>query len=110
MLTIDEFEAVRLADLGDLYQEKAAARMGISRQTFGRIIGSAHYKIADVLIHGKALKIEGGEVSINKMKPLRCRKCLRAFEADGKADGDQICPDCGRQKSNKYDHKKESIA
>jgi len=42
--------------------------MDISRQTFGRIIDSAHRKIADVLIHGKALKIAGGEVIIKNMK------------------------------------------
>jgi uncharacterized protein len=63
-LTLDEFEAVKLADYEGLYQEQAAARMTISRQTFGRIIDAAHKKIADALIHGKALKIEGGEVEI----------------------------------------------
>ncbi|MBP7736919.1 MAG: DUF134 domain-containing protein [Spirochaetes bacterium] len=65
VLTLDEFEAVRLADLEGLYQEDGARKMNISRQTFGRIIDSAHKKIADVLINGKALKIEGGEVAIN---------------------------------------------
>ena len=66
VLHLDEFEAIRLADHEQLYQEEAAARMNISRQTFGRIIESAHRKIADVLIHGKALKIEGGEVTLNE--------------------------------------------
>lgn len=61
-LTLDELEAVRLADADGLYQEDAAARMGISRQTFGNIIDSAHKKIADVLLNAKALKIEGGAV------------------------------------------------
>jgi predicted DNA-binding protein (UPF0251 family) len=61
-LTLDELEAVRLADAGGLYQEYAAASMGISRQTFGNIINSAHKKIADVLLNAKALKIEGGAV------------------------------------------------
>jgi len=59
-LTLDELEAIRLADFCDLYQEDAAARMKISRQTFGNIIKSAHKKIADALLQGKALKIEGG--------------------------------------------------
>lgn len=63
-LTLDEFEAIRLADLEGLYQEKAAEKMNISRQTFGRIIESAHKKVADVLINGKALKIAGGEVAV----------------------------------------------
>lgn len=64
VLTLDEFEAIRLADFLGLYQEDGARNMNISRQTFGRIIDSAHKKIADVLINGKALKIEGGEVAI----------------------------------------------
>ena len=42
VLSFDEFEAVRLADLDGLYQDQAAEKMGISRQTFGRIIESAH--------------------------------------------------------------------
>jgi len=68
VLTLDEFEAIKLADFEGLYQEQAADRMDISRQTFGRIIDSAHRKIADVLIHGKALKIEGGEVRVQNME------------------------------------------
>jgi len=61
-LTLDELEAVRLADLEGLYQEDAAKKMNISRQTFGNIIDRAHKKIADVLLNAKALKIEGGTV------------------------------------------------
>jgi predicted DNA-binding protein (UPF0251 family) len=66
VLNLDEFEAIRLADYEQLYQEKAAVRMNISRQTFGRIIEAAHKKIADVLMNGKALKIEGGEVAFDE--------------------------------------------
>lgn len=61
-LTLDELEAIRLADFDGLYQEDAARQMNISRQTFGNIINSAHKKIADVLLNAKALKIEGGTV------------------------------------------------
>ncbi len=60
-LTIDEFEAIRLADLEELYQEDAAKKMAISRQTFGNIVAAAHKKIADAIVNGKALKIEGGK-------------------------------------------------
>ena len=63
ILTDDELEAVRLADFEGLYQQDAADRMHISRQTFGRIIDSAHKKIADALVTGKALCIEGGNVT-----------------------------------------------
>ena len=61
-LTLDELEAMRLADWEGLYQEDAAKKMNISRQTFGNIIKAAHKKIADVLLNAKALKIEGGNV------------------------------------------------
>jgi len=63
-LTFDEIEAVRLADLEGLYQEDAAKKMKVSRQTFGRIIESAHKKIADALVNGKALSIKGGPIEI----------------------------------------------
>jgi len=61
-LTVDELEAIRLADFQGLYQERAAEEMNISRQTFGRIIESAHTKIADALVNGKALSIQGGSI------------------------------------------------
>ncbi|WP_304224669.1 DUF134 domain-containing protein [Gracilinema caldarium] len=60
VLSLDEFEALRLADYEGLYQEAAALRMGISRQTFGRIIESARKKVADALVNGKVLRVGGG--------------------------------------------------
>lgn len=59
-LTLDEFEAVRLACLEGLKQVDAAKKMKISRPTFSRIVTSAHRKIADGLVNIKAIKIEGG--------------------------------------------------
>lgn len=64
-LTVDELEAIRLADLQGLYQEQAAEKMKISRQTFGRILESAHKKIADALVNSKALAIEGGSFELD---------------------------------------------
>jgi hypothetical protein len=60
-LKADEFESVRLSDLEGLYQEEAARRMRVSRQTFGNIISAAHKKIADAIVHGKAIRVEGGD-------------------------------------------------
>lgn len=57
-ITIDELEAIRLADHNGLYHKDAALKMKVSRQTFGRIINEAHKKVAECLINGKALKIE----------------------------------------------------
>lgn len=71
VMSLDEFEAVRLSDLDGLYQEQAAGLMHVSRPTFSRIIDSAHRKMADALVHGKALRIEGGPVE------RRGHKCCR---------------------------------
>jgi len=59
-LTLDEFEAVRLACLENLKQVDAAKRLKISRPTFSRILTSAQNKIADGLVNIKAIRIEGG--------------------------------------------------
>ncbi|MEN7981928.1 MAG: DUF134 domain-containing protein [Nanoarchaeota archaeon] len=57
ILTIEEFEAIRLNDLLNLEQNKCAEKMEISQPTFHRLISSAHKKIADAIINGKAIKI-----------------------------------------------------
>lgn len=73
-MTLDELEALRLADLEGLYQEEAAARMGVSRSTFSRIVASAHRKVAEALVHGRALAIEGGPVAwAESPRRQRCR-------------------------------------
>ena len=59
-LTIDEFEAVRLACLEGMKQARAAKKMRISRPTFSRILTAAEKKIADGLVNIKAIRIEGG--------------------------------------------------
>jgi predicted DNA-binding protein (UPF0251 family) len=64
VLTVDEFEAIRLKDLEGLEQEKAAERMRISQPTFFRLLDSARRKIADAIVKGKAIKIEGGSYKI----------------------------------------------
>jgi uncharacterized protein len=62
VLTLDELEALRLADFEGLYQEEAAARMKISRPTFSRVVEQARRKVATALIQGKALRMDGGSV------------------------------------------------
>jgi len=57
ILTKDELEAIRLADLEGLYQEDAAGKMEVSRPTFGRILNSARAKIADAIINGKSIEL-----------------------------------------------------
>ena len=93
ILTTDELEAIRLADLDGLYQEKAAEYMTISRQTFGNIIRSAHKKIADALVNGKALKIEGGVVAIEE-REFRCHDCHYEWSLPFGTGRPRVCPQC----------------
>ena len=57
-LGADELEAIRLADVEDLNHTEAAERMGVSRQTFDRIVLRAHKKIGAALVNGQALRIQ----------------------------------------------------
>lgn len=65
VLGLDEYEALRLADHKGLSQTEAAARMGISRQTFSRILGRARSTVARCLSQGLAMRIEGGAVRLS---------------------------------------------
>jgi predicted DNA-binding protein (UPF0251 family)/predicted Fe-Mo cluster-binding NifX family protein len=76
LITIDELEAIRLKDIEDLEQEQCAVKMGISRPTFQRMIESARRKIADALLSGKAIKIQGGTFEVIS---LSC-KCLNGCD------------------------------
>jgi predicted DNA-binding protein (UPF0251 family) len=63
-LGLDEFQALKSAELDGKDQAAAAAAMKISRQTFGTILASARRKLADAVVNGKALKIEGGPAEL----------------------------------------------
>lgn len=65
-ITVEEFEAIRLADLNESKQVEIAKKMKISQPTLHRLLESAHKKIADALVNGKAIKIFGGNYSIRK--------------------------------------------
>jgi predicted DNA-binding protein (UPF0251 family) len=93
-LTVDECEAIRLADFEGLYQEQAAERMAVSRQTFGRIIESAHKKVAEALVKGKALKIEGGEIEMAETRKFSCSDCQHAWELPYGTGRPLGCPSC----------------
>ena len=93
-LTVDELEAIRLADLEGLYQEEAAKKMGVSRQTFGRIVLSAHRKIADVLVNGKILYVKGGNVKMAAKRNFKCSGCEHVWEEPFGTGRPQQCPEC----------------
>jgi uncharacterized protein len=68
VLALDELEAVRWVDGEGFYHAKAALQLEVSRQTLGNILESARHKIADALVYGKALKLEGGFIRLESKK------------------------------------------
>lgn len=94
-LSIDEAEAIRLKDLETLEQERCARSMCVSRPTFARILGSARQKMADAILNGKAIRIEGGNFEM-AMQAFRCSNGHEwdiPFEAMI-AEPPQQCPTC----------------
>ena len=78
VLNLDEFEAFRLADHIGLSHEEAAEEMEISRPTFSRLIEKARKKIADFIISGKVLNIDGGNIHFRN-NIIRCKDCGQMF-------------------------------
>jgi len=107
VLTVDECEAIRLADLESLYQEQAAEKMKVSRQTFGRIIESAHRKVAEALVKGKALKIEGGEFEMAAMRKFKCYDCQHSWELPYGTGRPENCPSCKSGNIHRAEEDKE---
>lgn len=99
LIKLEELEAIRLKDLEGLEQAECAAKMQVSRPTFQRILLSAREKIADSLIHGKALHIEGGSFTQN-ICPVCCHTCGKEWterfeQMSADENGAFLCPACG---------------
>lgn len=94
-LTVDELEAIRLADLMGMSHEAGGERMGVSRATFGRIIQKAHRTIADAIINGKAINIGGGNYRlIETMRVFLCEACGHRWEESPGTGRPEYCPSC----------------
>ncbi len=99
ILKLEELEAIRLKDLEGLEQGECAEKMEVSRPTFQRILLSAREKIADSLINGKTIHVEGGNFTLN-ICPVKCISCGREWSESYEnmeiiKRGDFTCPDCG---------------
>jgi predicted DNA-binding protein (UPF0251 family) len=96
-LTLEELEALRLVDLEGLYQQDAAKRMGISRQTIQRMIVTARAKMVGAVLGGKALRIEGGNYVLRDGTGVyRCGKCGEELAGKPeKRDREWRCDACG---------------
>jgi len=94
-LTVDQREAIRLSDLLGMSHEDAGHRMGVSRATFGRIIQRARNAVADALINGKAINVEGGSYRIvSKARLFHCIKCNLEWEEPFGSGRPKCCPSC----------------
>ena len=97
-LSVEEAEAIRLKDLEELEHEECAQRMNISRTTFSRVLASARQKMADALLNGKAIRIDGGNFEM----AVRRFRCLNGHEWDVPFEvmintPPQFCPTCNTQ-------------
>ena len=70
VLGLDEVEALRLADLEGMDQDAVGRMMSISRPTAGRILAAARHKVAEALVMGKALRLEGGPTQAPSGPPM----------------------------------------
>jgi predicted DNA-binding protein (UPF0251 family) len=92
LLTLDEFEAFRLADYNGMSHAEAAEEMEISRSTFTRLIEKSRRKIAELIIQGKFLTIEGGSIHFRN-NIIRCQSCGHMFKTNIGNTIDE-CPVC----------------
>ena len=102
ILKLEELEAIRLKDLEGLEQTECAEKMQVSRPTFQRILLSAREKIADSLINGKTIHIEGGNFTRN-ICPVQCLDCgkewMESYEnLESIKNGKYSCPECGSKR------------
>jgi len=93
VLTVDEYEAIRLTDYLQLEHLTASEKMAISRPTFTRLIENARRKVAHALIDGKELLITGGKIDFvqNLHKCMGCGDTHRTPPRKYL----QECPQCG---------------
>lgn len=63
-LTVDQYEALRLADYKSANHKSAGMLMGVSRQTFERVLKEARKKVADGLVNGKIIRVTGGQFRV----------------------------------------------
>ncbi|MBN2228046.1 MAG: DUF134 domain-containing protein [Candidatus Thorarchaeota archaeon] len=107
LVTIDEFEAIRLADFEGLSQREASVEMHISQPTFNRVLSSARGKVAKMLVQGFVLRIEGGRyVLTDGSGTLECLDCGATM--DMSSEDKSTCKQCGSKRLRwlRWDKKK----
>ena len=93
-LSLDEYEALRLADYDGLEHSDAAVQMEISRPTFTRLISKARQKVAKFIVDGKVLQIDGGSVHFSQ-NTILCLDCNTRYTGNFIDNFKYSCPECG---------------
>ena len=108
-ISVEEAEAIRLKDLEEMDQENCAEKMNISRQTFQRVLGSARRKIADALLNGKAIRIEGGnfEMAMHRFRCIDGHEWEVPFEVMVN-EPPEACPSCNTSNILPLEHVESS--
>jgi predicted DNA-binding protein (UPF0251 family) len=95
IMTVDEYEAIRLADYEKMDHLEASEKMGISRPTFSRLIEKARNKVSIALVEGKAIRIQGGNIDFEHTF-YQCLRCGRVYKRCSLENGEEAyCPGCG---------------
>lgn len=94
-LTLDEYEAIRLTDLLGKEHAECAEIMNISRSTFTRLAEKARTKVAEFIVMGKQLQIEGGSIHFKRNK-YKCKNCGEYFSSPIEEELTE-CPECGSE-------------
>ncbi len=109
ILTVEEYEAIRLVDLENIAQNKAGKKMKISQPTLSRLLSSARKKLSDAIINGKAIKIQGGNYKM--VQPRGRGLGMGQGKGLGRGPGGRMggsgagpegvckCPKCGYEES-----------
>jgi predicted DNA-binding protein (UPF0251 family) len=87
VMTVEEYETIRLIDLEGFNQEECAEKMQVARATVQNIYKTARLKISDSLVNGRILKIEGGDFQLYEDKEQGCG-CPRCGRKMGATDGE----------------------
>lgn len=88
LMSVEEYETIRLIDLEKLTQEECGERMQVARTTIQKIYTDAREKVAESLVNGCILKIEGGDYQLYSEieKPMGCGSCRRSRCGRGRMD------------------------
>jgi uncharacterized protein len=94
VITVDELEALRLSDFLGMSHEETAQELKVSRPTVTRMLARAHQALADALVNGKAIRIEGGDYILEGYDECLCPKCGAHWSAPASGNHQQVCGKC----------------